>query len=111
MRRSRLVQLGRGRVPARREQVCDVKLAKRWIWSVLGFGKDGSRGRDPSRGSTHTLLSSVFLRTILKPSVFLSECQQDLSRRTISLFGNDEFGFPSAPLLLLLIGCVVLGSH
>jgi hypothetical protein len=30
---------GRARVPARREQVYVINLDKRWIWSVLGFGK------------------------------------------------------------------------
>jgi hypothetical protein len=30
---------GRARVPARREQVYVINLVKRWIWSVLGFGK------------------------------------------------------------------------
>ena len=43
------VKHGRARVLARREQVCVVNLTQRWMWSVLGFGNDGSRGRDPSR--------------------------------------------------------------
>ena len=40
---------GRARVPARREQGCVVNLVKRPAWSALGFVKEGSRGRDPSR--------------------------------------------------------------
>jgi hypothetical protein len=37
-----------GGVPARRERVCNVNVARRSAGLVLGFGKDGSRGRDPS---------------------------------------------------------------
>jgi hypothetical protein len=55
---------GRARVPARREQVYVINLVKRWIWFVLGFGKNGSRGRNPSR-------SPVWLRyQDEKPSAF-----------------------------------------
>jgi hypothetical protein len=32
-----------------REQVCVVDLAKRRIWSVPGFGKEGSRGSDVAK--------------------------------------------------------------
>jgi hypothetical protein len=49
---------GRARVPARREDVCNLKgIFLSAIIHVLGFGNNGSRGRDPSRGcSLHHLL-------------------------------------------------------
>jgi hypothetical protein len=37
---------GRSRIPARQEPVCVVDSAKRWIWSVVRLGREGSRGSD-----------------------------------------------------------------
>jgi hypothetical protein len=45
---------GGPRVLARREQVRVVSLVKRWTWSILGFGKNGSRSRDTKLNCTYS---------------------------------------------------------
>jgi hypothetical protein len=79
---------GRARVPARREQGYVINLDKRWIWSVLGFGKTDRE--DPT--SPNALEQKATQRKAMSdrhrslPGTSLPALPQRKTRRLVSTF-------------------------